>query len=34
MYYRPKHDFLSTDYPTSIPNRLKVLQQIFNLGGE
>jgi len=34
MYYRPKHDFLSTDYPTSIPNRLKVLQEMFNLGGE
>jgi len=31
MYYRPKHDFLSEDYPTSIPNRLRVLQEIFNL---
>lgn len=25
MYYRPKFDFLSTDYPTSIPNRLNAL---------
>ncbi|MBF0555647.1 MAG: hypothetical protein HQK96_14045 [Nitrospirae bacterium] len=27
LYYRPKFDFLSTEYPNSIPNRLKAVEK-------
>jgi len=29
MYYRPEHDFLSLDYPTSIPNRMGILNELY-----
>lgn len=31
MYYRPKFDFVSFGYQTSIPNRLQVLKELFDL---
>jgi len=31
MYYRPKHDFLSFDYPTSIPNRMNLLNELYGV---
>jgi galactokinase len=27
LYYRPKFDFMSTEYPTSILNRLKAIER-------